>query len=186
MEADSLPYRYLDLPNNPLVADWMKYVENANAVFLHMDHGGTYLRPEIKDLFSNLGLIPKRGNLWSRPPFSVPMYHTDQKKDCELFAINWLLLGDPGITEWSFKALNHKIENFELRLNKETSPQLWGDPSLSADISAVLDKPMMIKTNIPHRVNTNNINTWRISYSLRFKTNPTWEYGLEQLKKYII
>lgn len=186
MGKESIPYRYLNIVANPLVADWTKYIEDPNSAFLYIDYGGNYLLPEVKKFFLDLGLVPKRGNLWSRGPYSVPMYHTDQKEDCELFAVNWLLSGNPGITEWSFKALNYKIEDTMSRLLEKTNPQFWGDPSIVPDVSAVLNKPMMIKTDIPHRVNNDNSDTWRISYSLRFENNPSWEEGLDKLKNYII
>jgi hypothetical protein len=182
----TLPYRYLNIFTNPLVTDWTRYIDNPEKIFLHIDQGGNYLLPEVKEFFLDLGLVPKRGNLWSRDPFNVPPYHTDQKQDCELFAINWLLSGESGITEWSIKALKYKIEQNQQPLLDKTDPQFWGDPVMVPDFSAVLDRPMMIRTDIPHRVNTLKNSTWRISYSLRFEDNPSWEAGLEKLKNYII
>ena len=184
MNNQTLPYRYLNIFKNPLGTNWTKYISESEKLFLHIDQGGNYLLPEAKEFFLDLGLVPKRGNLWSREPFSIPTYHTDQKENCELFAINWLLTGDPGTTEWSLKALNFKIEKNHRPLLDETDPQFWGDPAMAPDFSAVLDNPMMIRTDIPHRVN--NVSTWRISYSLRFEDNPSWEVGLEKLKNYII
>lgn len=181
-----LPYRYLSITTAPLVEDWITYIKDSNSLFLIIDYKGNYLLPEVKRFFLDLDLVPKRGNLWFRSPYSVPPYHTDQKEDCELFAVNWLLSGNPGITEWSFKALNFKINDPMPRLLENTNPQFWGDPSLDPDVFAVLDKPMMIQTDIPHRVNNSNSDTWRISYSLRFENNPSWEEGLEKLKNYII
>jgi hypothetical protein len=180
------PYRYLNIFKNPLGSDWIEYVSESEKLFLHIDQGGNYLLPEVKEFFLDLGLVPKRGNLWSRNPFNVPPYHTDQKENCELFAINWLLFGEPGITEWSFKALKYKIEKNQKPLLNDTDPQFWGDPAMIPEFSAVLDKPMMIRTDIPHRVNNLKNSTWRISYSLRFENNPSWELGLEKLKNYII
>jgi len=186
MDKTSLPYRYLDITLDPLIFDWKKFIDDPESVFHIKDHGGNLLRPEIKDFFCNLGLRPKRGNLWSRKPKSIPPYHTDQKVDCERFAVNWLLSGSPGITEWSWKALEYKIDNDKLSpIYDDTSPQFWGSLSLNPDVSAVLDKPMIIQTDIPHRVINRN-DTWRISYSLRFEDNPTWETGLEKLKEYIL
>lgn len=71
------PYRYLNIFKNPLGSDWIEYVSESEKLFLHIDQGGNYLLPEVKEFFLDLGLVPKRGNLWSRNPFNVPPYHTD-------------------------------------------------------------------------------------------------------------
>ena len=187
MNQNDVPYRYLSLTDDPLVEDWKSVINNINSSFIYVDNEANLLRQDVKTLFLECGMIPKRGNLWSREPYSFPPYHTDQKVNCELFAINWLLIGEPGLTEWSYQALNYKIENNNLKpLHKITSPQFWGDCYMKPDVTAVLNKPMMIKTNIPHRVNNENNSTWRISYSLRFEGNPTWEEGIEKLKNFII
>ncbi len=180
-----VPYRYLSLINDPLVEDWKGVIEDINSSFIYLDSQGSLLKQELKNLFFDCGLIPKRGNLWSREPHNLPPYHTDQKVNCELFAINWLLIGEPGLTEWSYKALEYKDDNWT-PLYKTTSPQFWGNMYMEPDFTAVLNKPMMIKTDIPHRVNNRDNNTWRISYSLRFENNPTWEVGLEKLSKFLV
>jgi hypothetical protein len=184
---NNLPYRYLDLTLEPLLPEWKEVVLNFNSLFHYKDFDGNYLKPKLKKLFLDKGLIPMRGNLWSRPPRYKPHYHTDQKVSCEKFAINWLLIGQPGITEWSYSVLNHKIdEKTDTPLFENIDPQFWGPYDTDPDVTASLDKPMMIQTDIPHRVNTTHVYTWRISYSLRFKNNPTWEEGLEKLKDFII
>lgn len=188
MDAKSPPFRYLNLPIDPLIDGWENVVENLNSFFVYFDkEGKTLLKPELKNLFLECGLDPIRGNLWSRQPFDLPWYyHTDQKTNCELFAINWLLKGNPGLTEWSYAASEHKVEMDGKPGAYGTDTQWWGDKWTVPDISAKLDKPMMIVTDIPHRVNNSMSNTWRISYSLRFKGNPSWEIGLKKLAKYII
>lgn len=185
MAQIKLPFRYLNIAQDPLVENWKDFVPSFSKLFHLKDFHGQYLRSDIQELFLDLGLTPSRGNLWSRPPFQTPHYHTDQKIDCERFAVNWLLYGDPGITEWSYAALNHKIEDDVRPALKDTSPEFWGPWNTRPDVIAVLQKPMMMQTDIPHRINMANVSTWRISYSLRFQNNPSWKEGLEKLKHYI-
>lgn len=185
---NELPYRYLDLPIEPLIAGWENFVEDLNSFFVYFDHfGNSLLKPELKELFLECGLSPKRGNLWSKKPVDLPWYyHTDQKTDCELFAINWLLKGQPGLTEWCSNALNYKVEMNGTPGAYGTDTQWWGNRYMIPDVSVKLNRPMMIVTDIPHRVNTLDADTWRISYSLRFEGNPSWETGLKKLSKFII
>ena len=184
------PYQYLNFSKDPLVSDWSKLVD-LKSVFIYVDRGCKLLKPEIKDILLNNKLTPLRGNLWSWAPNSLPkFYHTDQKETettkCEQCAINWLLSGSPGQTEWSFKALEMKVDIPGRNGLHGTEPQLWGNTALDPDISVPLNQPMLIRTNIPHRVNNLNCDTWRIAYSLRFKGNPSWEEVFEKLSKFII
>jgi hypothetical protein len=186
----SLPYQYLNIAPDPLLPGW-ETIKNLNSVFIHFDHGCTLLKPEIKNIFLNQELIPSRGNLWSWAPNSLPKYyHTDQKETattkCELCAVNWLMSGNPGNTEWSFKALEKKV-NIQGKTGLHgTEPQLWGDIDLEADVSVPLSRPMLIRTNVPHRVNNLHNDTWRIAYSVRFKGNPSWEEVFEKLSGYVL
>jgi hypothetical protein len=187
------PYKYLNFPKYPLLPGWQEKIKDLNSVFVYFDLGATFLIPEIKDIFLSKDLIPSRGNIWSWAPDSVPkFYHTDQKETetttCELCAINWLISGNPGKTEWSFKALNDKIDDsnkmvFYPNVHK-TQPQLWR--ASGPDFVAELTQPMAIRTNVPHRVNNLSSDTWRIAYSVRFKGNPTWETVLEKLQDYLV
>lgn len=188
MLINDLPYRYLNIPDNPLVNGWENSVADIESFFLFLDiEGNNLLKPELKKFFIELGLEPKRGNLWSRKPFDLPWYyHTDQKVNCERFAINWLLRGNPGLTQWSYQSLNLKVEMSGRPGAYGTDTQWWGDSSISPDVSVELNRPMMIVTDIPHRVDNSMSNTWRISYSLRFKGNPTWQEALEKLQNYIV
>jgi hypothetical protein len=185
---DNQTYQYLNFLKEPLLPSWKELVD-LNSVFIYVDRGCLLLKPEIKDIFLNLNLTPARGNLWSWAPNSLPkFYHTDQKETettkCEQCAINWLLSGSPGQTEWSFKAKDIEV-NITGKIHG-TEPQLWGYKELTPDISAPLDCPMLIRTNVPHRVNNLNNDSYRIAYSLRFKENPSWEEVFEKLSKFII
>ena len=192
-----IPYRYLNFPKDPLLPGWEENIKNLNSVFIHHDWDATFLKPEIKEIFLSKNLIPSRGNIWSWEPNSITkFYHTDQKETettkCEFCAINWLISGYPGTTEWSYQALDNldnkidfvKKPKYSFYSIHNTQPQLWkgGEP----DFSVPLNQPMIIRTNIPHRVNNLNNGTYRIAYSVRFKDNPTWEVVLEKLSDYIL
>jgi hypothetical protein len=183
------PYRYLKLPNNPLIDSWREKVPDFKKVFLYSDQGCNLLKPELKQIFLNCGLNPFMGNLWSWEPNNIPkFYHTDQKVkpgikrlECSL---NWLVQGEPGITEWSYSALD-KV-SIGLKGNSyKTDAEWWGTRTTPSEFSAILNKPMLIRVDVPHRVNTTGVMDYRISYSVRFENKPNWLEVIDKLKDYI-
>jgi len=180
------PYRYLNFTKDPLVAGW-NTINDLESLFIHVDSECKLLKPEIKDIFLSQNLIPK-ANLLSYAPNSLRrFYHTDMNKDEKTeCAINWLLAGNPGKTEWSYQALEMKVDIPGKTGVHGTEPELWGRPSLTPDFSTSLIQPMLIRTNVPHRVNTLGIDTWRISYSVRFYGNPPWQEVVEKLSNHIL
>jgi hypothetical protein len=184
------PYRYLRLPGNPLIDSWKDKIGNEE-VFLYHDADCLLLKQDIRDLFLSTNLGPIVGNLWSWKMDTIPkFYHTDVTKNGVKFngAINWLISGSPGITEWSYTALDTPVgeanSNHPFKKYGNTS-SWWGSQDTPSDFSSVLDKPMLIKINVPHRVNTIGEVGHRISYSLRFKNNPDWETVLEKLSGFV-
>jgi hypothetical protein len=65
-------------------------------------------------------------------------------------------------------------------------PSEWYYRRNPPEFTTVLNRPMLTRVDIPHIVNTTGTSTIRLSYSLRFKDNPTWDYCLEQLKDIIL
>jgi hypothetical protein len=134
-------------------------------------------------------LFPEIGNLWARPANDLPKYyHTDRVKikgepNIEV-AINWLLSGEPGLTQWSYAATNHKIVSDVSGF--ANIPTDYYSQHIPPEFTTVLNKPMLTRVDVPHVVNTTGTSTVRVSYSLRFKNDPTWEYCLEQLKDIIL
>ena len=184
------PYRYLRLPSNPLIDNWREKVPNSEKVFLYSDHGCELMKPELKKIFSDRGLTPFIGNLWSWEPNNIPkFYHTDQKvkEGVKILtcAVNWLIYGKPGITEWSYSALAEEIDMGDRGNSYGTDSQWWGTKQSVPEYSAILNRPMLIKVNVPHRVNTTGVDEYRISYSLRFAYKPDWEHVLNNLSELI-
>jgi hypothetical protein len=181
---NDIPYRFLQLNTEPLINGYAEG-RNFSETFTFTDWGCALLKPEIIEFFTSRQLIPSVGNLWSRPPDKVPKYyHTDRvkiegKPNIEV-AINWLLAGEPGLTQWSYAAIDHKLVSNGLPPSK--IPSDWYDRNIPPEFTTVLTKPMLTRINIPHVVNTLGTSTFRVSYSLRFKDDPTWDYCLEQLK----
>ena len=184
---NDVPYRFLQLSDSPLIDDY-KQGRNLNQTFMYADEGCKLLKLEIAEFFINRGLFPEIGNLWARPANLLPdFYHTDRIKiegepNIEV-AINWLLAGEPGLTQWSYAAMNHKVMTGVYGFTNVPTEWYYRVPP---DFTTVLNKPMLTRVNVPHIINTSGTNTIRLSYSLRFKDDPTWEYCLEQLKDIIL
>lgn len=185
------PCYYLNIDEFPLVEGWESKVERVDKVFLHLDLHCKLLKPDLHKFFSSVGLIPRAANLWSwEPDYLPPYYHTDDngfKGEPRITsAVNWLISGPSGKTEWSFKALDHKINMAGRRNPYKTSSQWWGTKEDNPDVSVELIKPMLLNVDIPHRVNTLGTSEWRISYSVRFLGNPSWEESRAKLKTFIL
>jgi len=182
------PYRFLQINANPLVDNYAQG-KNLKSLFTYSDYDCKLLKSEIRNFFLERNLYPEIANLWTHMPNSVPdFYHTDRVKQIDQpnieVAVNWLLDGEPGITQWSHAAINHKIKSGGIP--KSGVPTDWYVKHCAAEFSAVLDRPMLIRVDVPHIVDTTGTNTYRLSYSLRFKGDPSWEYCLEQLKDVIL
>jgi hypothetical protein len=185
---NDVPYRFLQLSRDPLI-DTYKQDRNLTQTFTYADVGCKLLKPEITEFFISRKLFPEIGNLWARPPNLLPdFYHTDRikikgKSNIEV-AINWLLAGEPGLTQWSYAALEHKIVSKVYGFNN--IPTEYYSQNASPEFTTVLNRPMLTRIDVPHIINTIGTSTVRLSYSLRFKDDPTWEYCLEQLKDIIL
>ena len=185
---NELPYRYLQIDHSPLIENFSQG-KDLNKLFTYQDRDCKLLKPEIKEIFISRGLIPEVANLWTRPPNTIPKYyHTDRVRTPGVpnieVAVNWLLDGEPGLTSWCYAALNHKVVSGGLPESGIRSD--WYDRKFLPEFTTVLNKPMLIRVDIPHIVDTRNTHTFRLSYSLRFKDDPSWNYSLEQLKDIIL
>jgi hypothetical protein len=182
------PYRFLQLSDSPLL-DSYKKDRDLTRKFVYADIGCKLLKPEISEFFISRNLFPEIGNLWARPPNDLPtLYHTDRIKiegepNIEV-AINWLLAGEPGLTQWCYAAKEDKAMSGAYGFAK--FPSEWYYRRVPPEFTTVLNRPMLTRVDIPHIVNTTGTSTIRLSYSLRFKDNPTWDYCLEQLKDIIL
>lgn len=185
------PFRQLNLDNDVLIYAWKDFVPSFEEVFIKTDYNCSLVRKELIDFFLEKNLKPKLGHLWSwNPGLCPPYYHTDHKpqigtKPLEV-AINWLVYGDPGKTEWSYQALNNKIDMGDKTNPYKTPSQWWGAADLAPDFSISLTMPTLLNINVPHRVNTSDSNNFRISYSIRFQENPSFDEACEKLKNFII
>lgn len=185
------PFRYLDLDNGALIDTWKNAVPSFSDVFIKTDYNCSLVKENLLDFFVAHGLKPKLGHLWSwNPGMCPPYYHTDHKPQLGLkpleVAINWLVYGDPGKTEWSYQALDYKIDMGEKTNPYKTPSQWWGNAELAPDFSIQLTKPTLLNINVPHRVNTLDSTGFRISYSIRFQENPSFDEACEKLKNFII
>jgi hypothetical protein len=181
------PYQYLTIDPAPLIDfNYLDLGINPTEGFVYTDFGCNLLKPELKQFFIDRKLEPIFGNLWAREPNYCPtFYHTDQIKSPKTVkcAINWLLSGEPGITEWSHEADNYPGGPGAAKYVGTLTD--WFDGDIKPSFVAVLDRPMLIQVDVPHRVNTLGTNTLRMSYSLRFKDHPSWDYCVAALNEFI-
>jgi hypothetical protein len=185
------PFEYLKIDNDPLIKfNYSDFnIDTASTKsFVYTDIGCKLLKPELKQFFIDRGLEPAGGNLWGRTPDLCPVYyHTDvgmeTGKDTVKCAVNWLLSEEPGVTEWSYAAENYCAGSGISSYIELAGTWYW---PLDPEFTAVLDKPMLIRVDVPHRVNTLGVTTLRISYSLRFKNHPNWDRCVSALKGFTV
>jgi len=172
----SLPFYYLN--NIPFeLNDWRSIITDFDIQQSHIDKGANRISKLTRQFFIDQGIIPTFGILWSWPKNQNESmtYHTDADvdKDGKIYvtdycSINFLLDGDGGVTEFISidktkeigKIYNSGKVNLRYRLFENIEPEY------KAYIST--NQPIMMRTDVPHRVNTNDITKTRWTYSLRF------------------
>lgn len=197
--TDRVLYFLKNIPNN--IAGWENKFPNLTQQQSYIDKDFAVLGEEAVNFFKAKGLTPVFGIVWSWPyrQNHELYYHTDQWHDGkggimsgDVVAMNFLLAGDPGLTEFvSFDKTTEidpsffsKKVNFNYRKFDGTSPP---------DNSYVLtkDTPTIMRIDVPHRVNTNDIrpDQCRWSYSLRFnvgKNAADWQSCLDRLSDHLV
>jgi hypothetical protein len=140
---------------------------------------------------NNLDIIC--GNIWSWPQGPTGIWHIDQrsKELAQRVAINYLLDGDPGITEWIDRTKVVQIGQFTDPGFISYDIRFLKKPDELVDFSESIKPamPMMIRTDIPHRVDRTNQQhmRWTFRIFLREKntyTHLTWERALQLLGAY--
>ncbi len=157
---------------------WRDVVDPENPQrMVYRDEGCNYLTDETKHFFCGLGLECVHGYIWSWPdyyPLDKHYYHTDWPTGKAQVAINYLLSGDSGTTEWLYPHRARVADGVQVSQHgyryKAYEPDVC-DVSVSLEFGKV----MMARIDIPHRVRVEKTNKTRVSYSLRMKT-PTDKY----------
>ena len=112
------------------------------------------LEDDTLQFLADNGLEALSANIWSWLPGSYPIWHIDQQKPNDpIVAINFLLEGDAGRTGWiGFDKVR--------RLTEDSVDPEYGTPDQRfislhmPDFSSSIRMgvPMMIRTDIPHKV----------------------------------
>jgi hypothetical protein len=185
------PFCYLK--NIPFfLKEWRHLITDFDKQQSYHDQKALLLEDITRNFFLKNNLIPYFGLLWSWPKESTMTYHVDAAINDkgvvhvnDYSSINFLLDGDGAVTEFVSiensteigKIQYSNIMNLPYRKFEDT------EPDYKSYIS--YDNPLMINTQIPHRVNTKGITNTRWSYSLRFgnkENNVFRKVRFEELK----
>lgn len=170
------PFYYLE--NIPFsLVEWRSLVNDFNKQQSIIDKGANRISETTRNFFTIRGILPSFGILWSWPKNQNPSmtYHTDADIDkngtvfvTDYCSINFLLDGDGGTTE--FISIDKVKEIGKIYNNDKVKLRYRMFENVESEYKAYLTpvNPIMMRTDVPHRVNTNDITKTRWTYSLRF------------------
>jgi len=197
--TDRVLYFLKDIPNN--ISGWEEKFPNLTQQQSYIDTDFKILGSDAVDFFKSKGLTPCFGIVWSWPYLQNKelYYHTDQWIDDnggitfgDLISMNFLLAGDSGLTEFTSFDKTTEIDSSFYSKNVKFNYRKF-DSSAEPDSTYILtkDRPSIMRIDVPHRVNTNNIdpNRCRWSYSLRFYVDnkpANWESCISRLSEHLI
>jgi hypothetical protein len=195
--SDSVLFFLKDIPIN--ITGWESKFPNLTEQQSYVDKDFEVLGAEAVNFFKSIDLEPCFGIIWSWPYKQNEKlnYHIDPvTKDGvvlgDLVSMNFLLAGDSGLTEFISIDKTKEIDSdfFTKKMNLTYRKfENTGTPDHTYILTK--DRPSIMRIDVPHRVNTNNIspNQCRWSYSLRFYVNSVaadWESCLHRLSNHLI
>ena len=188
------PFHHLNIPYG--VSDaWRKSITDFQSKQMILDNDILLLDPKAKEFLASVDLFPYSANFWSwlnRPPY---VWHIDCPPGTgNCVAINYLLCGPPGATEWIDESLVKYVGSVDdsrfdtpfLRYNNVQNHPADFSVSIRPGI------PMLIRSDIPHRVNSHQqVGTrWTYRIFLRRMSDPhkilSWDTVEELLSPYFI
>ena len=195
--TDRVLYFLKNIPNN--ISGWEDKFPNLTEQQSYIDKDFSILGEEAVNFFESKGLTPVYGIVWSWPYRQNHNlnYHTDQWYNennvlCgAAVSMNFLLAGDSGLTVFvSFEKTTELDQFFSKKINFNYRKFIgFSEPENTYVLTK--DKPSIMRIDVPHRVNTNNINPdqCRWSYSLRFsvgKNAADWQACVDRLSDHLI
>lgn len=197
------PFRMLNIDFH-LNDGWKDHVGNDDVRQVIYDDRGDWLSLSTITLLRKLNFTVDYAMLWSWPkmwghqakindhPYQ-DYYHVDFPPSFGAqVAINYLVKGDPSVTEWVDEAdtisckpaMNPAYKHQEVRLFLNNG----GDVVQGRIRKGV---PMLIRIDVPHRVVTSEIVNTRWVYSLRLRDQNTqksltWEVAKQRLQQFMI
>lgn len=196
---DRVLYYLKNIPSN--ITGWESKFPNLTEQQSYIDKDFSLLGADAVDFFRSKGLIPVFGIVWSWPyrQNEELYYHTDQWYHTDgtilsgdVVAMNFLLSGDSGLTEFvPFDKTTEIDPSFYSKKVKFNYRKFDGSSVPDNTYILTKDKPTIMRIDVPHRVNTNNIdpNQCRWSYSLRFNVGEKaadWESCINRLSEHLI
>lgn len=192
------PYYNLDL-DFEVKDTWRDVVDPIKPKSVYLDSGCKYLSESTLAFFDCAGIICDYGYIWTWPsidywpeelrPIENQPYHTDFPDGRAQVAINYILAGDPGATEWIdiLRAKKYGIIDRPKYGYQVTSYQ---SDECDVRTSIKYGMPMLTRINVPHRVRAEGIVNTRITYSLRMydkklKKELTWSDAVKYLQPFI-
>ena len=173
---NDLPFYFLNIDFS-ISDDWKKISKNVNMDrVVHVDENASLLGKQTRQIINEAGIDISFAYVWSWPQSEIPEYHTDAPYGVAQSAINTLLQGDSAVTQWI------RPEN-AVRYSSHTEPGvqegavLWRSKSGVPDFKLSLspNKPVLIRLDIPHVVDTTNVKQLRWCYSIRMNKKNTQE-----------
>jgi hypothetical protein len=192
------PYIHLDIPFN-IKTEWKNSVNNFDIAQNIFDNGCSLIENETRDFLSVMGINLNLANYWSWKYLNVKSLHHFYHIDYDFnkpnnvnhahAALNFLLEGDPGETQWTdFDKL--------IKINARFNPVTGGTETnfISKEepkyITSIIPKKVMLtRVDIPHRVSRpKQINT-RWTYRIILKIDDhflTWDEANSIFSKFSI
>lgn len=186
------PYHNLDIIFE--VKDgWRDIVDPINPKSVYLDSKCKYLTDDTLSFFEGAGIVCDYGYIWTWPrdyrPIEKQTYHTDFPDGRAQVAINYMLSGETGATEWINLDRARKCGIID---RQDFGYQVTSYESDTCDfhVSLQYGVPMLARINMPHRVRADDITDTRITYSMRMRNAKdmkelTWSDAVNYLQHYI-
>lgn len=146
------PFIHLDIPYG--IKPWKHHFDRFDIKQNLNLQPSELLEDTTLQFLNSNGLKAKFANIWSWLPGTYPIWHIDQQDARHsIVAINYLLEGDAGQTEWIGFEKTKQIRNDSIDSVYGTLDQRFISIN-KADFTESIrpGTPMMIRTDIPHRV----------------------------------
>ena len=160
-------------------------LESTNDQVLHLDD--SILKLEVKNLITNSDLIIEKINVWrwsiDRQKLEPPHTDGNYRGSKRLVGLNWVL--DDNNTGVEFYDVDHGTPQFKKETDKKHYTN-WQFPIGTIPLVVWNNKvPSLINPQSPHHIIGPN-GTFRHSMTIKFLGNPSYDFVLEKLGKFVL
>ena len=183
------PYAHLAIPFK-VKPNWMDHFDDAPVKQCKWFAPTEILEEETILFFDGLGLEVVATNIWSWLKLSPSIWHIDQTDPSHpTVAFNFLLKGSSGFTQWIDESKVKKIVQTVDPEYGTADIRYSGYSKPDFEASLIEDCLMMIRNDIPHRVDRRNQSAvrWTIRTVVREKNSSvelSWDRALEIFNNY--